>query len=247
MRDLLGMLDGIGQDDLAAEARADQVIRRPLDEFVEKPAQAIGEVVDRHLAPGVDPTVERLAVVDEDLGHLDVEMARQMRPVGEPALRLLGESIDQDQRHPPLVIGAASEGGRTIFGRWEAWGPSLPGVDPLAASGWWESCRPRGDGQQILSHLAPGCYHVRAALQRAQPNFIGVSTDRYRSYLIRRGLRVSMNARCSLTTGWPAHNDVPSRRLATRRNGLRLHGLESGGLPLFRSLKPRRCAAESVF
>ena len=40
LRDALGMSHGDGQDDLAAQARADQVVRRALDEFVEEHGRA---------------------------------------------------------------------------------------------------------------------------------------------------------------------------------------------------------------
>ena len=49
------------------------MIRRPLHVFVEEPSQAIGQVVDRDLAARVDPVVQRVTVVDQDLGNLDVE------------------------------------------------------------------------------------------------------------------------------------------------------------------------------
>ena len=66
-------------------------------------AEPVGQVVDRDLAAGVDLLVERVAVVDQDLGNLDVELPRQCSPVGEPALRLLGQAVDQDQRRLALV------------------------------------------------------------------------------------------------------------------------------------------------
>jgi hypothetical protein len=75
-----------------------------LDEVVQVVRQPIGEVLDRHLSAAFDVAVERLAIIDEDLGHLDVEVPRQVRPVGEPALRLLRQAVDQDQWRPPLVI-----------------------------------------------------------------------------------------------------------------------------------------------
>ena len=81
------MARGVGQDDLAAEARPDQVIRRALDVLVEVVGEPIGQVIDRDLAPLIDPLVERVAVVDQDLRNLDVEMFRPVGPSREPALR----------------------------------------------------------------------------------------------------------------------------------------------------------------
>src|SRR5262249_37790767 len=56
------------------------------------------------LTTRVDPLVQGFAVVNQDLRHLDVELASQVYPVGKPALRLLGQSIHQDQGHAPLVV-----------------------------------------------------------------------------------------------------------------------------------------------
>ena len=50
-RDLLGVPRRVGQDDLAAQARADQVVGRALDVLVEVVGQPVGQVVDGDLAP----------------------------------------------------------------------------------------------------------------------------------------------------------------------------------------------------
>ena len=102
--DTLRMSNRIGQDDLAAEARADEVVRGTLDEIVQVGAETLGQVIDRNLAAGLDVAVEGPAVIDQDLRYLHVEMPRQVHPVGEPALRLLGQSVDEDQGSPPLVV-----------------------------------------------------------------------------------------------------------------------------------------------
>src|SRR5262249_26262759 len=72
-------------------------------------AKPLGQIVDGDLAPLVDPLVERVAVVDEQLGDLHVEVAREVGAVGEPALRLLGEAVDGDQRRGTLVFAAPAE------------------------------------------------------------------------------------------------------------------------------------------
>ena len=88
---------------------ADQVVGRALDELVEVGREPVGEVIDGDLAPFVDPAMQRFAVVDEDLGDLDVEMPRPVGPVGEPAFRLLGQAVDQDQGGRASVVAEAMQ------------------------------------------------------------------------------------------------------------------------------------------
>ena len=97
------MSRGVGQNDLAAQARTHQPIGRLLDELVEVVFEAVGQVVDRDFAAGIDVAVQGVAVVQQDLGDLDVVVARPVRTVGEPALSLFGQAVDQDQGRPALV------------------------------------------------------------------------------------------------------------------------------------------------
>src|SRR5207244_12384082 len=96
--DTFRVADTGGPDDLNDETRSDQVGRRALDVPVEVNPETPREVIDRDLTPFVDPLVQRVSVVDQDFGDLDVEVTGPVRPVGEPALRLLRQAIDEDQR-----------------------------------------------------------------------------------------------------------------------------------------------------
>src|SRR5208337_2088652 len=80
-----------------------EVIRRTLNELLEVHRQLIGQIIDGHLATTINVLVQGISVVDEDLGNLDVEMTRKVDSISEPAFRLLGQAIDQHQRHPSLV------------------------------------------------------------------------------------------------------------------------------------------------
>src|SRR5262249_14268701 len=51
---------------------------------------------DRLLA--LQAGVDRLAVVDEDIGHEDVKVAAPVAVVAVPRLGLFGQAVDQDQR-----------------------------------------------------------------------------------------------------------------------------------------------------
>jgi len=75
-RDLLGMLRRVPEDHLASQAGAHEVVGGTLDEFVEVDCQPVGQVVDGHFPARLDLAVEGIAVVDEDLGDLHVEMPR---------------------------------------------------------------------------------------------------------------------------------------------------------------------------
>src|SRR4051794_32252144 len=66
----------------------------------------IDEVIDADRLAPVDALVQAGAVVDEHVGKIDVEVAPPVGQVTEPALRLLGESVDQDQG---LAAGVAMQ------------------------------------------------------------------------------------------------------------------------------------------
>jgi hypothetical protein len=53
--------------------------------------------------------MERIAIVDEDLGDLDVEVPGPGDSVREPALGLLGEAVDEDQGRRAFVIAEAMQ------------------------------------------------------------------------------------------------------------------------------------------
>ena len=64
-RDLFGVSGGVGQDDLGAEAGADEVVRWVLDVVVQVIREAPDEVIYGNFAAGGEVVVEGVAVVDE--------------------------------------------------------------------------------------------------------------------------------------------------------------------------------------
>ena len=74
-----------------------------LDVFIEESTETISQIVDRDLAAGLDPRVDRIAVINQNLGNLHVEVSRKDRPVGKPTFRLFGKPIDENHRRMTLV------------------------------------------------------------------------------------------------------------------------------------------------
>jgi hypothetical protein len=79
------------------------MVRRALNVFVEELSEAIRKIRDSDLSTRIDPPVEPVTVIDQDLGYLDIEVSREVGAIREPAFRLLREAVDQHERRPPLV------------------------------------------------------------------------------------------------------------------------------------------------
>ena len=109
-----GIADGELDRHLAAHAVGDQVIRRRLHVLGQVDPQLLDQVVDGDRHALGDAAMQGVAFVDDQVGHVHVEIAAPGGDVEKPRLRLLGQAVDQDRaalgvRRVEFASAAASD------------------------------------------------------------------------------------------------------------------------------------------